>query len=138
MWACTGAEEGSDAQQGCEASGAEQLRSDEGDGNTNVAHSNEIINANPGAASPDTASPDLANPSANLLAPYKRKPKPLKDKGPEMDANGVERRCLVCGTTETPKWRCGMTLCNACGLRNAKRVSSTPSLPDIARSREPG
>ena len=31
------------------------------------------------------------------------------------------RQCVACGTTETPKWRCGMTLCNACGLRNAKR-----------------
>ena len=28
------------------------------------------------------------------------------------------------GTTQTPKWRCGLTLCNACGLRNAKRRCS--------------
>ena len=26
--------------------------------------------------------------------------------------------------TETPKWRCGMTLCNACGLLAAKRSKS--------------
>jgi len=32
------------------------------------------------------------------------------------------RRCLVCGTAESPKWRCSMTLCNACGLRKAKQV----------------
>mmetsp|Transcript_8743 Transcript_8743/g.26866 ORF Transcript_8743/g.26866 Transcript_8743/m.26866 type:complete len:243 (+) Transcript_8743:769-1497(+) len=27
----------------------------------------------------------------------------------------------MCGTTESPKWRCNMTLCNACGLRKAKQ-----------------
>ena len=36
-----------------------------------------------------------------------------------------ERRCQLCGTTETPKWRAGMTLCNACGLRHAKRQVPT-------------
>jgi hypothetical protein len=36
----------------------------------------------------------------------------------------VDRKCGACGTTETPKWRDGSTrwLCNACGLRNVKRV----------------
>lgn len=34
--------------------------------------------------------------------------------------------CLVCGATESPKWRCGRTLCNACGLRAAKRWPVTP------------
>ena len=29
------------------------------------------------------------------------------------------KQCRVCGTTGTPKWRCG-SLCNACGLRSAK------------------
>ena len=46
----------------------------------------------------------------------KRKMKPRL--GPEMDETG-NRQCVACGTTQTPKWRCGMTLCNACGLRNA-------------------
>jgi len=26
-------------------------------------------------------------------------------------------KCSECGTTESPKWRCGNTLCNRCGLR---------------------
>ena len=25
--------------------------------------------------------------------------------------------CFECGATDTPKWRLGQTLCNACGLR---------------------
>ena len=40
---------------------------------------------------------------------------------PVSNVSGEPRRCLSCGTTDTPKWRCGMRLCNACGLRNAKR-----------------
>lgn len=32
-----------------------------------------------------------------------------------------QRVCLLCGTKETPKWRCGNTLCNACGLRCSKK-----------------
>lgn len=53
--------------------------------------------------------------------------------GPEMDETG-NRQCAACGTTQTPKWRCGMTLCNACGLRNAKRrcSSSGPARPKAA------
>ena len=31
---------------------------------------------------------------------------------------------MHCGVSETPKWRCGMTLCNACGLLAAKRSKS--------------
>lgn len=41
---------------------------------------------------------------------------------PAANPDAPVRRCMACGTTETPKWRCSMTLCNACGLRNAKRV----------------
>lgn len=42
------------------------------------------------------------------------------------------RQCSVCGTTETPKWRCNMTLCNACGLRSAKRMPQAmlQAMPD--------
>ena len=29
-------------------------------------------------------------------------------------------RCLECGATDTPKWRFGQTLCNACGLKRTK------------------
>ena len=35
--------------------------------------------------------------------------------------DGVIRICHECGVSETPKWRRGMTLCNACGLLAAKR-----------------
>ncbi|KAL1526622.1 hypothetical protein AB1Y20_015326 [Prymnesium parvum] len=31
------------------------------------------------------------------------------------------RVCTVCGTSSTPKWRCGTKLCNACGLRVMKK-----------------
>ena len=37
----------------------------------------------------------------------------------------IVRRCLSCGTSETPKWRCRMTMCNACGLRMANRGSAS-------------
>ena len=40
--------------------------------------------------------------------------------GPEMDETG-NRQCVACGTIQTPKWRCGMTLCNACGVRDNRR-----------------
>ena len=36
----------------------------------------------------------------------------------------VVLRCHHCGATESPKWRYGMTLCNACGLRKTKAISS--------------
>jgi len=45
-----------------------------------------------------------------------------KKRRKEAPANSVGRRCAACGTTETPKWRCAMTLCNACGLLSAKRA----------------
>ena len=31
------------------------------------------------------------------------------------------RFCVRCGTTDTPRWRCNKTLCNACGLRDKPR-----------------
>jgi len=56
---------------------------------------------------------------------------------PSDDNSG--RVCTSCGTTSTPKWRCAMTLCNACGLlsakkmqqatRNAAAAAHNPSLP---------
>tara|TARA_B110001452_G_scaffold231025_1_gene207693 strand:- start:431 stop:2908 length:2478 start_codon:yes stop_codon:yes gene_type:complete len=36
---------------------------------------------------------------------------------PDADEGAVVRQCVACGTTESPKWRCNSTLCNACGLR---------------------
>jgi len=57
------------------------------------------------------------------------------------DGDTHTRKCLSCGTSETPKWRCGMTLCNACGLRTAKRcyngrsgTTEQPSLSPMAVS----
>ncbi|KAJ4839177.1 hypothetical protein Tsubulata_032051 [Turnera subulata] len=38
----------------------------------------------------------------------------------------VKRKCINCQTTKTPCWRSGpagpRTLCNACGIRNRKRM----------------
>ena len=34
----------------------------------------------------------------------------------------AQRKCAECGATETPKWRCNGTLCNACGLKHPKEV----------------
>jgi hypothetical protein len=39
------------------------------------------------------------------------------------------RRCRVCGTTDSPKWRQRNTLCNACGLRTAKTVRGSLGKP---------
>mmetsp|Transcript_25430 Transcript_25430/g.54945 ORF Transcript_25430/g.54945 Transcript_25430/m.54945 type:complete len:616 (-) Transcript_25430:477-2324(-) len=46
----------------------------------------------------------------------------------------AKRRCITCGTTQTPKWRCGMTLCNACGLRNIKRQTTSRNVSQQRRS----
>ena len=45
---------------------------------------------------------------------------------PQSEAEERARRCLGCGITDTPKWRCGSTLCNACGLRSAKGMRAAP------------
>ena len=37
-----------------------------------------------------------------------------------------ERSCAECGTTQTPKWRCAGTLCNACGLKFPMEARQTP------------
>mmetsp|Transcript_21643 Transcript_21643/g.53905 ORF Transcript_21643/g.53905 Transcript_21643/m.53905 type:complete len:221 (+) Transcript_21643:82-744(+) len=47
--------------------------------------------------------------------------------GPPTPGGG--RRCTICGTNNTPKWRHGNTLCNACGLRNAKQTPHAPAQP---------
>lgn len=44
---------------------------------------------------------------------------------------GAEQHvCVTCGRTDSPEWRKGplgpKTLCNACGLRWAKRVKTNP------------
>ena len=39
----------------------------------------------------------------------------------------LKRSCAICGTTETPKWRHGNTLCNACGLKHPMEVPPRPN-----------
>ena len=53
---------------------------------------------------------ELLQPKA---APAATKPKPKPEPA-------TPPHCHSCGGTETPKWRCGMTLCNACGVRYRK------------------
>eukprot|EP00325_Prymnesiales_sp_UTEX-LB-985_P011801 CAMPEP_0174754618 /NCGR_PEP_ID=MMETSP1094-20130205/105828_1 /TAXON_ID=156173 /ORGANISM="Chrysochromulina brevifilum, Strain UTEX LB 985" /LENGTH=598 /DNA_ID=CAMNT_0015960495 /DNA_START=86 /DNA_END=1882 /DNA_ORIENTATION=+ len=60
----------------------------------------------------------VADPPMAMSAP----PAGTKKRKRALKAEGKVLMCIACGVTETPKWRCGMTLCNACGLRNAKHV----------------
>ena len=51
-------------------------------------------------------------------APEEESPEDENSDGePDADEGAVLRQCVACGTTESPKWRCNSTLCNACGLR---------------------
>ena len=68
-----------------------------------------------------------AGPSANggAGAPTRRgKGKAKKKDSPpakrQKKADLLQPQCINCGTTETPKWRCSNTMCNACGLRKNK------------------
>ena len=82
------------------------------------------------------------------IAGVKRKRDPNKPRKPRQPAQADDsgRTCSTCGTSTTPKWRCGMTLCNACGLRTSKKVCAVhaahvyhPDLilgPVIARHRQ--
>ena len=67
--------------------------------------------------------PDLA-PSVGkeaATAPTEAsKPLSFKPKKPQ-------RSCAKCGTTETPKWRAGGTLCNACGLKHPMETPPHPN-----------
>ena len=57
-------------------------------------------------------------------------PKPGPPKPPKLKVEPVTApRCHHCGTTETPKWRCSMTLCNACGLRASEGRKSKAIRP---------
>jgi len=77
------------------------------------------------AAANDSLSGDDEGSGPEEINGVKRK---TKRQGGSLSAADMEdsgnRQCVACGTTQTPKWRCGMTLCNACGLRNAKRRCS--------------
>ena len=56
------------------------------------------------------------------------------DKQQEQEASAEGRACLSCGITETPKWRRGMTLCNACGLREGKKKAQACTPKPAART----
>jgi len=60
------------------------------------------------------AQPVLARPACGMAEG--------DDGGARAEPTGDERRCIVCGTRDTPKWRAGNQLCNACGLRSAKQA----------------
>jgi len=62
--------------------------------------------------------PHQLGPPTQLVVQQQLEPPPQL---PPKLLNGP--RCLSCGATDTPKWRCGMTLCNACGLRQAKKLA---------------
>ena len=65
----------------------------------------------PQSVAPDPA-PSVAKGAGTALT---EAGKPAKRKKPQ-------RSCAECGTTETPKWRCNGTLCNACGLKYPMEV----------------
>lgn len=48
--------------------------------------------------------------------------RPMRAPTAKSDGDASDRQCVQCGTRESPKWRNGNTLCNACGIRNAKQV----------------
>ena len=53
----------------------------------------------------------------------------LKDKWRNLTRDGTrgkkkKRSCPICGTTRTPQWRKGGTLCNACGVAQMEGRSS--------------
>ena len=56
----------------------------------------------------------------------------LTEAGKPAKRNKPERSCAECGTTQTPKWRCSGTLCNACGLKFPMEARQTP----LARAME--
>jgi len=68
------------------------------------------------------------------LAGAKRKRDPNKPRKPRAppQADDSGRTCTTCGTSVTPKWRCGMTLCNACGLRTSKKAQQVANRQAIA------
>ena len=61
---------------------------------------------------PQSVAPSVGKGAATALT---EAGKPAKRKKPQ-------RSCAECGTTETPKWRCNGTLCNACGLKYPMEV----------------
>jgi len=69
----------------------------------------------PSAAAPPLPSPKRSKPMTTAL---------------------TDRVCSICGVTKTPKWRCGGTLCNACGL-DAQKKKRGGKGHDVARLAAP-
>ncbi|WVR08246.1 hypothetical protein IAU60_005293 [Kwoniella sp. DSM 27419] len=102
------------------------------------------------SSSPDSSrssSPSRANASTSTKPKIKssgRPPKPDagKEKRRKKSLGGIVGKgegegmhvCVTCGRTDSPEWRKGplgpKTLCNACGLRWAKRNSAQPTRKD--------
>ncbi|WVF68641.1 hypothetical protein IAT40_003411 [Kwoniella sp. CBS 6097] len=121
--------------------------------NTSPTKPNYVPSSSPSSESSSPGSSRSSSPSRpNAISTSASKPKiksvgrPPKDK----EGNKEKRRkksivgvvkegegmhvCVTCGRTDSPEWRKGplgpKTLCNACGLRWAKRNSAQPSRKD--------
>ncbi|KAI9189699.1 white collar 2 type of transcription factor [Blastocladiella emersonii ATCC 22665] len=82
-----------------------------------------------GAAADANGSSDTgASANGGAESSSSANPRRKKRKVAPVDHGPQERVCIDCGTTKSPEWRKGptgaKTLCNACGLRYAKRVKS--------------
>ncbi|EPQ28535.1 uncharacterized protein PFL1_03839 [Pseudozyma flocculosa PF-1] len=80
------------------------------------------------ATSPTTASGAAPSGSQGLIDEARRKKKPKQDDGDHV--------CTDCGRVDSPEWRKGplgpKTLCNACGLRWAKKIKRKGGDPTMA------
>jgi PAS domain S-box-containing protein len=81
-----------------------------------------------GGASQGVAGMGGADGAANAADEARRKKKPKQDDGDHV--------CTDCGRVDSPEWRKGplgpKTLCNACGLRWAKKIKRKGGDPNVA------
>ena len=80
---------------------------------------------------PQSVAPD--HPAAPAPSVGKGAGTALTEAGKPAKRKKPQRSCSECGTTETPKWRCSGTLCNACGLKFPMEV---PRPSTFGRARE--
>ncbi|CAD6500508.1 BgTH12-07684 [Blumeria graminis f. sp. triticale] len=83
-------------------------------------------------------SPVLIKGDAGIVIPFDKESKCEKKKSKLPD----EYVCTDCGTLDSPEWRKGpsgpKTLCNACGLRWAKKEKKKPTVPDSLQAASVG